>query len=146
MLLSRLNEKGEALLDAVELNEAAIEIYYYAGNDRLYVTSLLKNEILEINPDDLTFSTFPIPNAVREITATSQPGYLALADYLRGKVYLYDLENHTIIHTFLTGGKSEGLAIGPKTGHLYVSTRHGINIFDVPSLLKDFHQEGLLRD
>jgi DNA-binding beta-propeller fold protein YncE len=56
-------------------------------------------------------------------------------------VYLYDLENQAIVHTFLVGRKPEGLAIGPKTGKLYVASSYGINVFDIPSLIKVLNED-----
>lgn len=109
------------------------EISYNRYSNRLFAASMTKDKLYEIDPDDLSFSESAIPNGVREIVPINA-GKIALGDYCRGKIYLYDTEKREIEQTFLTGRKPEAMALGPRSGKLYVVSSFGLTIFDLPAI------------
>lgn len=108
------------------------EIAYNPHANRLFAASMTKDKLYAINPDDLSFSESVIPNGVREIVPINA-GKIALGDYFRGKIYLYDINRKEIEQTFLTGRKPEAMALGPRSGKLYVISSFGLTIFDLPA-------------
>ena len=82
-----------------------------------------------------------LPNGVREIVVMLS-GLLLLADYLRGKVYVYDVQGGKILHTLLVGRKPEAMAIGLNMQKLYVASDCGITVFELPALLRERDLKG----
>lgn len=89
----------------------------------LWLGSMTQNKVFKVNPTTLDYETFPVPNGIREIQSLPN-GWLALADYLRGCVYLFD--GKSIQKTIEVGRKPEAMALGPASGRLYILSDAGL--------------------
>jgi hypothetical protein len=95
----------------------------------LWLGSMTDDCIFRVQPETLESECFEIPNGVREITPLGN-GWLALADYLRAKVYLFD--GQKVERTIHVGRKPEAMAIGAKSGALYVLSDAGLTRIENP--------------
>ncbi len=132
-VLTKVDSQGR-VIDSLPFDGYSWEIYYSAHHDKLFIPSLTEDLLLEVNPDDLTVIPHKMRNGIREVTVT-RDGLLVLSDYIRGMIYIYRLEEEAVIHTFLTGRKPEGVAIGPESGKIYAASSYGLCVFDLPGWL-----------
>ena len=117
----------------ITLPDFCWEIFYSNIHQAYLISSVTSNRLYKVDPIKFTITHHKIPNGVREIKETKK-GLIVLSDNLRGKVYMFNLLKDRIIHTFLVGRKPEGIAIGPKTGSLYVISEFGLSIFDLSDI------------
>lgn len=95
----------------------------------LWLGSMTDDCIFRVQPETFESQCFEIPNGVREITPLGN-GWLALADYLRAKVYLFD--GNKVMRTIDVGRKPEAMALGAKSGALYVLSDAGLTRIENP--------------
>ncbi|MBT6433134.1 MAG: hypothetical protein HOK97_24070 [Deltaproteobacteria bacterium] len=98
-------------------------------SELIWLGSMTENCIFKVQPQTLESQCFEIPNGVREIMPLGD-SWLALADYLRARVYVFDGEK--IQRTIEVGRKPEAMALGPKSGDLYVLSDAGLTRISKP--------------
>lgn len=93
------------------------EVALGSAGEYAWLSSMTEPALFKLKRETFEFEKFVVPNGIREILPLGD-GWLALADYLRAKVYLFD--GATIRHEILVGRKPEGMALGPVTAELFV--------------------------
>jgi hypothetical protein len=127
-LLRRLDASG-TVERSVTLPGVSWEMRHSMRHRAAFVATNDRDVLYRVDDESFEVTALPAPNAIRAIRETAD-GLLLLADYIRGKVYVYDVRNARIVRTLLVGAKPEGLALGPVSGALYVYSDGGIVVFD----------------
>jgi hypothetical protein len=127
-MLRRLDASG-TVQRSVTLPGISWEMRYSPRDRAVYVATLDRHVLYRVDDETFDVTALPAPNAIRGIHQMPN-GFLALSDYVRGKVYVYDPREARVLRTLLVGAKPEGLAIGPVSGALYVYSGAGIVVFD----------------
>lgn len=105
------------------------EAAWDAEEDDLWLGSMTEDCVFRVQPETLDSECIEIPNGVREIMPLGE-GWMAFADYLRAKVYLFD--GQEVQRTIDVGRKPEAMAVGPISGALYVLSDAGLTRVDNP--------------
>ena len=119
--LSAVSEEGVRV--STRLPGIIWEAAWDAKVSTLWLGSMTENKVFKVEPTALRYEAIELPNGIREILPLPD-GRLALADYLRARVYIFDGES--IVRTIRVGRKPEALALGPVTKNLYVLSDAGL--------------------
>lgn len=120
----------------------SVEIYYSPVHQSLFIPFLDQNLMVEVTLDGLKTIEHKVPRGVRQIV--DGPHHtLLLLDYLRKSLSIYDPRQQLLLKTVAAPPYSEGMAIGPKTGNLYIISSSHLWFYDLKNL---WNTAGLIHD
>ncbi len=94
----------------------------------VWLGSMTEDSVFKVDAASFEHTAYDLPNGIREILPIAE-GWVALADYLRARVYLFD--GKEIRKTIQVGRKPEAMALGPLSGALYVLSDAGLTRIDL---------------
>ena len=104
------------------------EAAWDAASGSIWLGSMTEEVVFKVDAESLEPVTYELPNGIREILPIGG-GWVALADYLRARVYLFD--GQVIRKIIQVGRKPEAMALGPSSGALYVLSDAGLTRIDL---------------
>lgn len=112
-----------------------IQFVYYPNHQSILVFYITLENAYEYRLDDLQFmDTHILPRGIRNAYIDNEKDLLYALDYFQGRIYIYDLENKSMLHSYYIGQKPIGLDVHPQRAEIYFSSSFGLMKLDLQKL------------